>query len=76
MENKSDDKNSFCNCNFEILKERQFNIIYGEFQYKLSCSKTNENSIFFKLIKDKDFQDNYYELNFKINLLTKLSDLF
>ena len=71
-EDIEDDKNE----TYEIIEEKKFSIEHNNETYLLSISKTNKDSILFKLKLDKEFINEYYQKNYKVDSLVKKSELF
>ena len=61
---------------YEIIEEKKFSVEHNNETYLLSISKTNKDSILFKLKLNKEFITEYYQKNYKIDSLIKISDLF
>ena len=64
------------NNKLEILDEKKFTLTPNDEKYILYCSKTNCDSILFKLMIDSDLSADYYELNYESKKLLDLSKLF
>jgi len=61
---------------YEITEEKSFSIKHNNEIYLLTISKTNKDSILFKLKLDKEFNTEYYQKNYKLDSLIKISELF
>ena len=59
----------------EILKKEEFKIMYNNLTYLLTCSK-NADNILFRIKLNKEISITYYEINYNVSSLAKVSDLF
>ena len=73
---KKEDIQDDDNETYEIIEEKKFSIEHNNETYLLIISKTNKNSILFKLKLDKEFITEYYQKNYKVDSLIKISELF
>ena len=56
---------------YEVIEEIVFSIKHNNENYLLNISKTNKESILFKLKLDKEFITEYYQKNYKLDSLKK-----
>ena len=61
---------------YEVIEEKVFPIKHNNENYLLNISKTNKESILFKLKLDKEFITEYYQKNYKLDSLKKKSEIF
>ena len=64
------------NDNYEVIEEKVFSIKHNNENYLLNITKTNKESILFKLKLDKEFITEYYQKNYKIDSLKNKSEIF
>ena len=60
----------------EKSDKKHFRFTHNEDKYIFTCSKKGNNSLLFDLRLDSDIVTNYYELDYDIQLLKNLSEIF